>query len=143
MHKKIIAGGVVIGPNNKIVVVNQNNDSWSLPKGHVEKGETILQTAKREIHEETGLDINKLKLIKKLGVYERFSFNKGARADNPNQLGIRHIYLFKTLQKTLQPLDDENPEARWVTIEQAEKIFSHPKDKVFFKTIKKQIYQAL
>ena len=143
MHKKIIAGGVVIGPNNKIVVVNQNNDSWSLPKGHVEKGEKILQAAKREIHEETGLDINKLKLIKKLGVYERFSFNKGAQTDNLNQLGIRHIYLFKTSQKTLQPLDSENPRAQWLPIKQVREKLSHPKDKEFFKTVEKQIYQTL
>jgi len=32
---------------------------WDLPKGHIEKGEGILETVKREIFEETGLkDIN-------------------------------------------------------------------------------------
>lgn len=30
---------------------------WSFPKGHVEKGETEVQTALREVKEETGLDI--------------------------------------------------------------------------------------
>ncbi len=141
MHKKIVAGGVVIGPNNKIVVVNQNNDSWSLPKGHVEKNETILEAAKREIHEETGLKINKLKFIKKLGIYERFSFNKGALSDNPKQMAIRHIYLFKTQQKKLKPLDKENPQAIWLTVKEANKKITHPKDKKFLNSLKKEIYQ--
>ena len=30
---------------------------WSFPKGHVEEGETELETALREVHEETGLTI--------------------------------------------------------------------------------------
>ena len=29
---------------------------WSLPKGHIEAGETAPQTAIREVHEETGID---------------------------------------------------------------------------------------
>lgn len=37
---------------------------WSIPKGHVESGETLEQTAVREIGEETGL--SKIKIIDKL-----------------------------------------------------------------------------
>lgn len=33
---------------------------WSFPKGHVEPGENEIQTALREVHEETGLDISLL-----------------------------------------------------------------------------------
>ena len=64
------AGGIVINDNQEIAIVNQNHNSWSLPKGHVDKGETILDAAIREIYEETG--IKDLKLIKPLGDYGRY-----------------------------------------------------------------------
>ena len=54
-NQTITAGGVIINEFEEIVIVNQNHDSWSLPKGHVEKNETLLEAANREIHEETGL----------------------------------------------------------------------------------------
>ncbi len=36
---------------------------WSFPGGHLEFGETIFETAKREVREETGLNVEKLQLI--------------------------------------------------------------------------------
>ena len=37
------------------VLVREKNGSYGLPKGHVEPGETLAQTALREIREEVGL----------------------------------------------------------------------------------------
>ena len=39
-----------------LVVFEQFSQCWSLPKGHMEAGETEAQTAARELKEETGLD---------------------------------------------------------------------------------------
>ena len=63
------AGGLVLNAKGEVLVVNQNGDSWSLPKGHLDAGENELQAARREICEESG--IGELELIKKLGTYER------------------------------------------------------------------------
>ena len=38
-----------------LILLQVKSGRWSMPKGHMEKGETELQTATREIYEETGL----------------------------------------------------------------------------------------
>ena len=40
-----------------LLVKNKNGKHWGFPKGHIEVGETEEQTAKREIKEETNLDV--------------------------------------------------------------------------------------
>lgn len=48
------AGGIVRNANDEVLFIFRNN-FWDLPKGHVDPGETHLQTALREVEEETGL----------------------------------------------------------------------------------------
>ena len=51
--------GVVI-ESDKILLLNQDTDSdrsWSLPGGKVEEGETLEAALIREMHEETGVDV--------------------------------------------------------------------------------------
>ncbi|MGI8948136.1 MAG: NUDIX hydrolase [Ornithinimicrobium sp.] len=56
------AGGVVVDVQDgraRIAIIARRNRSgrveWCLPKGHVEAGETLRQTAEREVAEETGI----------------------------------------------------------------------------------------
>lgn len=53
------AGGVVYRQNAKgeveILLIQDAKDRWTIPKGHIEEGETAQETAKREIAEEAGL----------------------------------------------------------------------------------------
>ena len=65
MNNKIkTAGGIVI-KNNKILFIFKNN-RWDLPKGKLEKGNTLKETALIEVSEETGLPQKKLKILRKL-----------------------------------------------------------------------------
>lgn len=48
------AGGVVMNPQGDCLMI-QRNERWDLPKGHLEKGESIAACAVREIAEETGV----------------------------------------------------------------------------------------
>lgn len=47
--------GAVIFDGDKVLVIQQVKGHWGFPKGHVENGETEVQTAVREIKEETNL----------------------------------------------------------------------------------------
>jgi 8-oxo-dGTP pyrophosphatase MutT (NUDIX family) len=53
------SGAVVFRRNEKggieMLLIQDAKDRWTIPKGHIEEGETAQQTARREIGEETGL----------------------------------------------------------------------------------------
>lgn len=52
------AGGIVFRRGKEgieILLIQDAKDRWTIPKGHIEEGETAQQTAKREIGEEAGL----------------------------------------------------------------------------------------
>ena len=57
------AGGVLINQENKVYLIYKiSRDEWLLPKGTIEKGEKVKDTAIREVHEETGYtDISLIK----------------------------------------------------------------------------------
>ena len=129
INKTITAGGIIINEYNEIVIVNQNHDSWSLHKGHVEKNETVLETAKREIYEETGL--SNIELLKELGSYDRYRIGLDGK-DDLTELKIIYMFLFKVKKQKLKPLDPHNPEARWVDPGNVSTYLTHQKDKDFF-----------
>lgn len=49
--------GAVIFDGDKVLVIQQVKGHWGFPKGHVEGGESEVETAMREIKEETNLDV--------------------------------------------------------------------------------------
>lgn len=58
--KSITHAGAVVyrGPKERrryLVVTSARGDSWVLPKGRIELGETMVETATREVREESGV----------------------------------------------------------------------------------------
>lgn len=132
MNRSYSAGGVVLNSLGQVLVVNQHGKSWSLPKGHLDPGEDALTAAKREIYEESG--ISQLELIHELGTYERYRIGLDTPDDRAS-LKVITLFLFRTHQKELKPIDPDNPQALWVEKNQVAKLLTHQKDKEFFLSI--------
>ena len=65
------AGGIVFRRNQRgdveILLIQDHKDRWTIPKGHIEEGETAQEAARREIGEEAGLhDIDMLGWLGKI-----------------------------------------------------------------------------
>lgn len=127
------AGGVVLNKDGEVLVVSQHGRSWSLPKGHIEENEDVLTAAKREIKEESG--VSSLEQIRELGSYKRYKMAKDGSEDKSELKNIT-MFLFRTDEISLQPIDPENPEARWVKKEDVASLLTSPKDKEFWLSVK-------
>jgi 8-oxo-dGTP pyrophosphatase MutT (NUDIX family) len=66
-HRPLILVGAIIlifDERNKILLQHRNDDHyWDFPGGFMELGETVEETARREILEETGLMVHSLSLV--------------------------------------------------------------------------------
>jgi len=122
------AGGIVLNTQGQIALVLMDNGKWSFPKGHIEKNESTLEAAKREIHEETGIE--ELKLIKELGGYQRES------ADDKNEIKNITLFLFRTSETDMSPSTNDIIRATWVNKEDVTSILSFKEDREFFEKIK-------
>jgi ADP-ribose pyrophosphatase YjhB (NUDIX family) len=135
------AGGVVIGPRGLIVVTNQDDVVWSLPKGRLEPGEDARTAALREITEETGL--TKLEFIKDLGTYSRFKIAKDGKGEEKTVKKTITLFLYKTEQEDLQPIDPAHPEARWVDPDRVADLLTNQKDKEYFMSIFPEVIKSI
>ena len=59
--------GVAVFRNEEVLLVKRNNapykGQWSIPGGKQRLGETVTKAARRELMEETGVEVNELTLI--------------------------------------------------------------------------------
>ena len=74
MFKIIKAGGGVVNNNKKEILFIYRMKKWDLPKGKLDRGETIKQCAKREVEEETKVKVSCGKKI--LSTWHTYTKNK-------------------------------------------------------------------
>jgi ADP-ribose pyrophosphatase YjhB (NUDIX family) len=80
-NEEISAGGLVIDPTGDLGLLIGRHDKrgrtlWSLPKGHIESGETPEDAAIREVAEETGIESA---ITRSLGVIDFWFMAEGKR----------------------------------------------------------------
>ena len=114
------AGGLVIdgidGPKETQVAAligridRRGRMLWSLPKGHIELGETAEQTAIREVAEETGIQGS---VLAALGSIDYWFVTEGRRVHK-----TVHHYLMRFLGGELSDEDLEVSEVAWVPLKE-------------------------
>jgi 8-oxo-dGTP pyrophosphatase MutT (NUDIX family) len=94
---------------------------WSLPKGHIEAGETPEMAAIREVAEETGIQSE---ISRALGVID-FWFMAGGKRIHKTV----HHYLFKEVGGVLQAQIEEVDEVGWFPLDQIISMLAYPDEK--------------
>ena len=111
--------GAVIFDNDKILVIKQVKGHWGFPKGHVEEGETEVQTAIREIKEETNLDV---KIDESKRFVERYSPEEGIEKDVV-------FFVAKKVGGEIKVQEEEVTETKWVAPIEAMEILTYESSK--------------
>lgn len=129
MTKKVIeisSGGVIFkksGNSFEIALISKRKGKiWCLPKGHVEEGEHLTETAVREVKEETGLTGE---VLDKIGDIIYWYSNKDKKGDLIKIFKRVYFFLIKYINGETQNHDLEVEDVQWVTIEKACKILSY------------------
>lgn len=129
--EKIIAAGAVIYKKEQeylfAIIHRPHHDDWSFPKGKVDLGESVEAAAKREILEETGLNVHFEKSLKSQE-YEVKGKDK-----------IVHYWLAKNLIEVNFEPNDEVDELKWLNKTEANKILSYEADRFLLEDACKEL----
>lgn len=105
----VLVASVSIFSDDNVLMIKENKptaiNKWNFPSGRIEYGEDILYSARREVKEETGLDVN---LIAATGVYNFISSTK-------NQVILFH-FIGEVTGGSLNLEEDEIVDSKWIKV---------------------------
>lgn len=135
MIREKSAGAVIFrraGRQIKYLILHYESGHWDFPRGHIERGETEEETARREIREETG--IKKLDFLPGFRLAHSWFYRK--HFDKKTVLSHKTAILFLAETKTHQvKISPEHIGYRWMDFEKAMK-------RLTFKNSKKILEKA-
>ncbi len=116
--------------NTEILLIKHiNSGHWSFPKGHVESGETEVETARREVKEETSIDVIIDPTFRETVTY------------SPKKDTVKVVVYFLARARNVNfiPQEEEIAEIRWVDISYAGNILSYENDRTIVTRAKNAI----
>jgi len=139
---EVSAGGVVFrvrdGSGFDVVVIRTHEGRWQLPKGWVEDGESMEQTAVREVREEAGVDAEP---VGPLGTIE-YWYTSTYDLEPVRVHKHVHVFLLRYLGGSTDDHDDEVTEARWTEIAEAERMLAFKDEKRMVALARQSLEQA-
>lgn len=116
--------------NTEILLIKHvGSGHWSFPKGHVEEGESEIETAKREILEETGIDVL-------IDPTFRETVSYSPKKDTQK---IVVYFLAKAKNYDFTAQEEEIAQIRWVEIGHAAQLLTYENDKTIVSHAKNAI----
>lgn len=131
MKKDYAYGVIVFFVENSSVyylILKQIQGHWSFPKGHAEDGESSLETARRELEEETGIKDVTL-ISEKPQVKDEYAIN----GTKPVQKFVE-FFIGEVESKDIVMQDGEIFDHKWITVEEGEEIFTYDSSKRLLKS---------
>ena len=101
--------GAIVIDSGKVLLIKHVLGHWDLPKGHIENNETEVQTAIRELKEETNVDIT---------VNEKYRYTT---AYSPEEGIWKEViyFLANPISYELVPQEEEVQKVEWVDLDKA------------------------
>ncbi|MFZ4484970.1 MAG: NUDIX hydrolase [Candidatus Nanopelagicales bacterium] len=122
------AGGLVLdrsGPVTKAALIARHDRRgrlvWSMPKGHLEQGETAEDAAIREVQEETGIESH---VIATLGTIDFWFMSQDRRIHK-----TVHHYLLEADGGELSDADVEVVKVAWIPLDEVSDLLRYPDER--------------
>jgi bis(5'-nucleosidyl)-tetraphosphatase len=116
-------GAIVIrkfhGNTELLLIKNKSAGHWSFPKGHVENGESEIETATREVKEETNIDVIIDSSFREVITY------------SPKKDTIKEVVYFMARAKNTNcmPQLEEVSNVAWVALDRVTTLLTYDNDK--------------
>jgi 8-oxo-dGTP pyrophosphatase MutT (NUDIX family) len=127
INKRASSGGVIFRNSPKGAEVTlvriKKNRTWCLPKGIIEKGEDVHETALREVKEETGL---RGKMLEQIGHISYWYLIKEKTIKIHKTV---HFFLIEYTSGSTDDHDWEVEEAKWFPLDEAEDMLQYKGEK--------------
>lgn len=126
---------------NPLFLLIRHNDGghWAFPKGHQHEGESVEQTAKRELYEETGIKEVILDLEKKF--IQKYEYERSGNHFIKTVIYyLGFVYNIET--EIPQEFRDEVIEMRWLPYEEALTLLTHDNSKNILREVVAYIKNA-
>lgn len=121
--------GCIIINDNKVLLIKQTQGHWGFPKGHVEKDETEIETATREVKEETNLDVA-------IDVNKRYTMKY---VTDKGKLKEVVLFIAKCTGGEINRQESEVSEIKWLDFDEAVKTITYDNTRELFKKVLEEL----
>ena len=117
-------GLIIVNNYGKVLICKRkNSNQWQFPQGGIDKGESPIEAAKREIFEEVGIKSSQIRVLGKIKDWVKYEIPKKLAKKNFKKNGIvgqkQKWFIFKIKSKAsisfINDPDNEFDDFAWVS----------------------------